>query len=256
MPAMRPNCRSSGVATAEAIVSGLAPGKPADTEITGNSTCGSGATGRNLNANAPESSSAAASNEVPTGRLMKGAEIFMTSVPCGLGCRFLHRIADLVASESLRQPVKPQIHDWGCIEREQLAEEQSADNRDSERMAQFRPRAAAKRQRQSAEQCGHGGHHDRAETKQAGLVDGFFRRLVLDTFGFKREVNHHDGVLLHDADQQDDADQGYDAEIVAGNQQRENRANTSRGQRGENRERMNVALVEHSQHNVNGDDGG
>src|SRR5438270_8915063 len=31
MPAIRPNWRSSGVATAEAIVSGLAPGKPAET---------------------------------------------------------------------------------------------------------------------------------------------------------------------------------------------------------------------------------
>jgi hypothetical protein len=45
--------------------------------MTGNSTCGSGATGRNVNANTPESSSAAASNEVPTGRLIKGAEIFI-----------------------------------------------------------------------------------------------------------------------------------------------------------------------------------
>src|SRR6202158_2229566 len=187
IPAMRPNCRSSGVATADAIVSGLAPGKPADTEMTGNSTCGSGATGRNLNASAPESSSAAASNEGPTGRLMKEAEIFMASVPCDLGSRLLHRIADLVACESLRQPVKPQIHDWGCIESEQLAEEQSADNRDAERMAEFRARAAAQRQRQSGEQCGHGGHHDRTETKQARLVDGFFRRFVLDTFGFERE---------------------------------------------------------------------
>ncbi len=71
-PAMRPNCRSRGVATAEAIVSGLAPGKPAETEMTGNSTCGSGATGRKLKANTPESSSAAASSEVPTGRLIKG----------------------------------------------------------------------------------------------------------------------------------------------------------------------------------------
>ncbi len=44
-PAMRPNCRSSGVATDEAMVSGLAPGRAAPTEITGNSTCGSGATG-------------------------------------------------------------------------------------------------------------------------------------------------------------------------------------------------------------------
>ena len=31
MPAIRPNCRSSGVATDDAIVSGLAPGRPADT---------------------------------------------------------------------------------------------------------------------------------------------------------------------------------------------------------------------------------
>ena len=34
-PAMRPSCRSSGVATVAAIVSGLAPGRLADTEIVG-----------------------------------------------------------------------------------------------------------------------------------------------------------------------------------------------------------------------------
>ena len=45
MPAMRLNWRSSGVATAEAIVSGLAPGSAAETWIVGNSTCGSGETG-------------------------------------------------------------------------------------------------------------------------------------------------------------------------------------------------------------------
>ena len=44
-PAMRPSWRSSGVATVDAIVSGLAPGRFAVTEITGYSTCGSGATG-------------------------------------------------------------------------------------------------------------------------------------------------------------------------------------------------------------------
>jgi len=44
-PAMRPNWRSSGVATAEAIVSGLAPGSPALAPITGISTSGSEATG-------------------------------------------------------------------------------------------------------------------------------------------------------------------------------------------------------------------
>ena len=45
MPAMRPNCRSSGVATDEAMVSGLAPGRLAFTWIVGKSTCGSGETG-------------------------------------------------------------------------------------------------------------------------------------------------------------------------------------------------------------------
>src|ERR1700681_3348660 len=43
--AMRPNWRSSGVATDEAMVSGLAPGRPALTEIVGNSTSGRGDTG-------------------------------------------------------------------------------------------------------------------------------------------------------------------------------------------------------------------
>ena len=44
-PAMRPKRRSSGVATAEAIVSGLAPGRPAETLMVGKSTRGKGATG-------------------------------------------------------------------------------------------------------------------------------------------------------------------------------------------------------------------
>jgi hypothetical protein len=44
-PAMCPNCRSSGVATEDAMISALAPGSPAFTEMVGKSTCGSGATG-------------------------------------------------------------------------------------------------------------------------------------------------------------------------------------------------------------------
>src|SRR5277367_765350 len=45
-PAMRPNWRSRGVATEDAMVSGLAPGSAAETMRVGNSTSGSGATGR------------------------------------------------------------------------------------------------------------------------------------------------------------------------------------------------------------------
>src|SRR5882724_12549410 len=73
-PAMRPNWRSSGVATEEAIVSGLAPGRPAPTAMVGKSICGSGATGRKRKATAPERKMAKVISVVATGRLIKGAE--------------------------------------------------------------------------------------------------------------------------------------------------------------------------------------
>ena len=44
-PAMWPNCRSSGAATDDAMISGLAPGSEAPTLMVGKSTCGRGATG-------------------------------------------------------------------------------------------------------------------------------------------------------------------------------------------------------------------
>src|SRR5208282_831788 len=80
MPAMRPNCRSSGVATAEAIVSGLAPGRLEPTEIVGKSTCGSGATGRKRKATAPERKIAMVMRAVATGRRIKGAEKLVEEV--------------------------------------------------------------------------------------------------------------------------------------------------------------------------------
>jgi hypothetical protein len=45
-PAMVVNCRSSGVATDEAMVSGLAPGSAAETWMVGKSTLGRSLTGR------------------------------------------------------------------------------------------------------------------------------------------------------------------------------------------------------------------
>src|SRR3989442_15962391 len=74
-PAIRPNWRSSGVATADAMVSGLAPGKPAETWMVGNSTWGRGDTGRKRKASAPAIATARGSSDVGTGRLMKVEEI-------------------------------------------------------------------------------------------------------------------------------------------------------------------------------------
>src|SRR5215470_12873854 len=76
---MWPNWRSSGVATDDAMISGLAPGKFACTEIVGKSICGSGDTGSSLNATAPASAIASVKSTVATGRCMNGEERLMTA---------------------------------------------------------------------------------------------------------------------------------------------------------------------------------
>ena len=77
MPAILPNWRSKGVATEEAMISGLAPGKLAPTEIVGKSTCGSGETGNSRKATAPASAMAAVRRVVATGRRINGEERLM-----------------------------------------------------------------------------------------------------------------------------------------------------------------------------------
>src|ERR1700756_908156 len=61
------------------MISGLAPGRVADTLIVGKSTCGKGAVGNCKNATMPAKATAAVSNVVAIGRRINGAE--MPSVP-------------------------------------------------------------------------------------------------------------------------------------------------------------------------------
>ncbi|MCY1366983.1 hypothetical protein D9M69_538950 [compost metagenome] len=74
-PGMALNCTSRGVATEEAMVSGLAPGSCAATWMVGNSASGNGATGRRGNAMTPSSTRANVSRTVATGWSMHQAEI-------------------------------------------------------------------------------------------------------------------------------------------------------------------------------------
>ena len=62
--------------------------------------------------------------------------------------------------------------------------------------------------------------------------------------------------FLHDADEQDDADQRDDAELGVRDHQRQKRAHAGRGQRGDDGDGVDVALVEHAQHDVDGDQRG
>jgi hypothetical protein len=69
------------------------------------------------------------------------------------------------------------------------------------------------------------------------------------------EIDHHDGVLLHHAEQHDDAHEGVQVELLMEDQQREQRAEDRRGQAGENRDGVNEALIQHAQHDIDHQDG-
>src|SRR5689334_23675210 len=77
MPAIVENCLSRGVATAAAIVSGLAPGRFALTEIVGKSTLGRSLTGRRRYATLPKNRIPIMTRAVITGRRMNSAVIVL-----------------------------------------------------------------------------------------------------------------------------------------------------------------------------------
>jgi len=79
-PSIVENWRSRGVATAAAMVSGLAPGRPAPTWIVGKSTLGRSLTGSSRKAITPKMRMAAMIRVVMTGRSMKGRDMFMAGL--------------------------------------------------------------------------------------------------------------------------------------------------------------------------------
>ncbi len=131
------------------------------------------------------------------------------------------------------------------VNRVSTAEHQTADHTDPQRTPQLGANAGAQHQRQGAEQGGEGSHQDRPKTQQTGPVNRLPRRHALFAFGGQREVDHHDGVLLHDADQQNDADDGDHVQLAARQPQRQQRPDPGGGQGGEDRDRMDKAFIQH-----------
>ena len=80
--------------------------------------------------------------------------------------------------------------------------------------------------------------------------------LLLLAFGRQREVDHHDGVLLHDANQQDDADNGDNIQIDVEEHQGQHGADAGRGQGRNDGQRMDEALVEDAKDDVDGEQRG
>src|SRR5438132_10469431 len=104
-------------------------------------------------------------------------------------------------TETLSQTVEGKIDDRSRVQREKLADEQSANDRDSERAPQFRTGASTERQWNAAKERRHCRHHDRPKTQQARLKDRIDRRFAFFALRLEREVDHHDAVFLDDTDQ-------------------------------------------------------
>ena len=70
----------------------------------------------------------------------------------------------------------------------------------------------------SAKHRGHRCHHDRPEPNETRLINRFFGTESFVTFCVEREIDHHDRVLFHDADKQDNSDDRDEIQLIAGYQ--------------------------------------
>ncbi len=138
---------------------------------------------------------------------------------------------------------------------EELGHQQPAHHRDAEGLAQFGTGAVADGDRQRAHHGRRRRHHDRAEAQAAGLADRRRRAPALLALEHQGDVDHHDGVLLHDADQHQHADDRDHREVHPEELQCPERPDRRRRQAGEDGERVDEALVEDAEHEVDGDDG-
>ena len=140
--------------------------------------------------------------------------------------------------KSHRQVVEENVDDGRGVKREHLAEEQSANHRNAQRPAQFRTDAAAESERQPAKQRGHRGHHNGPETQQAGLVNGVGRNscpalrsassaksIIMMPFFFTMPISRMIPISA------------TTLSSWPANQQSQNRSDSGRRQRGQNRDR-------------------
>ncbi len=171
------------------------------------------------------------------------------------GCRVGGAAEVSFVAGGAAEPVEQHIDHGRGQQREQLAGDQPADDGHAQGLAQLGPLPEADGQRQRAQGGGQRRHQDGAEAQHAGLAHRLRGRQAARALGFQCEVDDEDGVLLHDADQQEHADERDDGELHVEKQQREHRAHAGRGQRGEHGDGVDQALVEDAQHDVDHHDG-
>ena len=157
---------------------------------------------------------------------------------------------------ALAQPVQQYVDGGGGEQGHELAGEQAADDGHAQGLAQLGPLAKANGQRQCAQAGGQRGHEDGAQALEAGFAHGAARVQAPLAFGAQGKVDDEDGVFLDDANEQEHANEGHDGEFHLHGQKRQHGSEARAGQGGEHGQRVNQALVQDAQHEVDDDDGG
>ena len=103
------------------------------------------------------------------------------------------------------EPFQPEINHRRDVERDQLRNDQPADDDQAKRTARRSIRAVAERKWHRAHQGGQCRHDDGTKTFDAGFVDGR-TKVVAFVNAMQGEVDNHDAVLLHDAHEEEQAD--------------------------------------------------
>src|SRR5665213_1296394 len=153
------------------------------------------------------------------------------------------------------KPVHEDIYDRCRVQRQRLADNQSADHGDAKRPPQFRSRAGTEGQRQAAQQRRHGGHHNRTKTKQTGLINRVHGVLPFIALRLQRKIDHHDAVLLDDADEKNNANERNHAQILVKQHQSQNRPDAGGRKSGKNGDGVNITFIENTQNNINRNQG-
>ncbi len=149
------------------------------------------------------------------------------------------------------EAVERQVNYGSRVDSEELRDREASKHGVAEWHAQFGARSRREHEGQRAEHRRKRRHQDWPEALKTGLPNGVLTAEPLAAFRIERKIDEHDPVLLHDADQQDNADQRNDGQPLAGRVQSEERAKDGCRQRGKDSERVNEVLIQNAQHEIN-----
>ena len=122
------------------------------------------------------------------------------------------------ALEFFLQTIQIYVQHWREKQGHELRKDEATNDGQTERTA--RGGTNAERDGQRCEKRREGGHHDGPKANHAAFIDRVESALAL-VFGSDRKIDLHDRVLLHDANQENQADEGIHVQLDVENQQRE-----------------------------------